>query len=519
MTRLTRSASIVGWLAACACSTGEPPRAVPGAADSAAVRPAPHALWIDTEGRPTPDARAALVVLRSAAADGLDPAEYIVADISAPAAFDAALTTSMLRYLRHLHMGRVDPRGLGFRIAAPPDDHDFVAILRAAVDRHQVADLAAQWRPPFAMYHSVREALIRYRVLARDAANRPPPPEAKPVKPGQAASHLPALARWLRVLGDVPPGTPPPPSSRYEGAIVDGVKAFQARHGLEPDGVIGRATREALAVPLESRVRQLELALERLRWFPHLDDRVLAVNIPMFRLWGWEGTPLGGTPAFDMSVIVGKSLDTQTPVLIDQMTHVIFRPYWNVPTSILRGEVLPELARDRGYLDDQDMEIVEGQSDDGRVLPLDEGTLAQLGAGRLRVRQRPGPSNSLGLVKFVFPNDDAVYMHGTPLTYLFVRSRRDLSHGCVRVADPVGLAQWVLADQPDWTRARILAAMEGGSPSRVDLARPLQVVLFYLTAMARPDDGRVHFANDIYGHDRALERALGARGPAGPAGG
>lgn len=519
MTCLARSAIIFAWLAASACSPAEPPRAGPGTTEESTGRRTPGALWVDTAGRPTPDARAALVVLQGAAADGLDPREYSVPDAGNPAVFEAALTESLVRYLRHLHMGRVDPRAGGFRIAAPPDDHDFTDVIRAAVEQHRLAETVTEWRPPLALYRLLADTLTRYRALAADSANQPPPPEPAAVKPGQAAAHLPALDRWLRALGDLPPNAAAPISPLYDGAIVDGVRAFQSRHGLEPDGVLGKATQAALGVPLAHRVRQIEVTLERLRWLPHLDDRFVAVNIPMFRLWGWEDVPPDGAPSFDMNVIVGRSLNTQTPVFIDQITHIIFRPYWNVPPSILRGEVLPALARDRGYLDVQDMEIVDGQGDNASVVPLSDDALALLRAGRLRVRQRPGPKNSLGLVKFVFPNDDNIYMHGTPAPYLFSRSRRDLSHGCVRVVDPVGLALRVLADQPEWTRARIVAAMQGGAPSRVDLKRPLQVILFYLTAVAMPEDGRVHFANDIYGHDQALERALAARGPASQTGG
>lgn len=491
-------------------------------------------LWSEGTGRPTADARAAVALLGAADADGLVAADYDAGRLAAASAaasaastpdaasvarFDIQLSANMLRYLRQLHRGRVDPLAGGFRIAAPPDDHDFTDVLRAALEQHRLAGAAAEWRPPLALYRLLAATLTRYRALAASPANQPPPPEPATVKPGQAAAHLLALDRWLRALGDLPPDAPAPGSPLYEGAIVDGVKAFQSRHGLEPDGVLGKATQAALGVPLAHRVRQIELTLERLRWLPHLDARFVAVNIPMFRLWGWDNVPPDGAPSFDMNVIVGRSLDTQTPVFIDQITHIIFRPYWNVPPSILKGEVLPALARDRGYLDDQDMEIVDGQGDNASVVPLSDDALARLRAGRLRVRQRPGPKNSLGLVKFVFPNDDNIYMHGTPAPYLFSRSRRDLSHGCVRVVDPVGLALRMLADQPEWTRDRIVAAMEGGAPSRVDLKRPLQVILFYLTAVAMPEDGRVHFAHDIYGHDQALERALAARGSAAATGG
>jgi murein L,D-transpeptidase YcbB/YkuD len=190
------------------------------------------------------------------------------------------------------------------------------------------------------------------------------------------------------------------------------------------------------------------------------------------------------------------------------MEYVIFRPYWNIPGSILHGEILPALRRSPNYLPRHEMEIVAGESDSGRVVPATAENIAGLRAGTLRLRQRPGPQNSLGLVKFVFPNDANVYMHGTPAPELFARARRDFSHGCIRVSDPVGLAEWVLSDDPAWPRERIVAAMNGASSMRVDLGRPIPVILFYTTAM--PIDGAMHFAEDIYGHDTRLDRYLEA---------
>jgi murein L,D-transpeptidase YcbB/YkuD len=193
------------------------------------------------------------------------------------------------------------------------------------------------------------------------------------------------------------------------------------------------------------------------------------------------------------------------------MRYVIFRPYWNIPPSILRNETLPALRRDPGYLARQNMEIVSGDGDNAPVVALTPDVLAQLGRGRLRVRQRPGPENALGLIKFVFPNDENVYMHATPAPQLFDRTRRDFSHGCVRVEDPVALAEWVLKDRPEWTRERIVAAMQGTETFRVDLPAPIRVILFYVTAVVMPEDGAVHFAEDIYGHDVRLAKALAGR--------
>jgi murein L,D-transpeptidase YcbB/YkuD len=200
-------------------------------------------------------------------------------------------------------------------------------------------------------------------------------------------------------------------------------------------------------------------------------------------------------------------MKTRTPVFAGRMEFVIFRPYWNVPQSILRNEILPAIRRDAGYIARHDMEIVGGQADASPVLAPTAEHIARLGTGSVRIRQRPGPDNALGLVKFMFPNDNDVYMHGTPGTHLFQRSRRDFSHGCIRVENPAGLAGWVLAREGSWTRESILEAMNGRPNQRVDLSEPIQVLIFYTTATVVAG-GAVHFTNDIYGQDARLDKAL-----------
>ena len=481
-------------------------------------------LWLDGAGQPTREARDALAVLEAADGHGLVTGDYQVAALQreaeglagedrsdvALASFDVGLSLHLLRFWRDVHMGRVSPGAVGFRMYAPVDDHDFPAMLRAAVSAHRVRAASDELAPPLVLYRALMATLARYRTLVETGGPLPTPTTGTSLKPGMAVvDGLDALHARLVMLGDVPGDLPPPSTAVYDGGLVEGVKKFQARHGLDPDGALGRATLAALNVPVAHRILQLELALERLRWLPHVDPNgFLAVNIPMFHVWGWNAASPGGVPAFELDVIVGRSLNTQTPVFVDEMSHIIFRPYWNVPPSILRGEILPAMARDPWYLGRNDMEIVAGAGDDATPVAETEENVTRLGQGALRVRQRPGAKNSLGLVKFVFPNDDNIYMHGTPAPQLFGRARRDFSHGCVRVADPVMLAEWVLRDQPEWTRERILSAMESGTSQHVKLTRPLQVILFYLTAVVMPEDGSVRFAEDIYRHDERLARAL-----------
>jgi murein L,D-transpeptidase YcbB/YkuD len=494
---------------------------------NALYRSQAHApLWVDAAGRPTDGARDALALLDHVSADGLDPSDFRAGELAGLAAaltahasaegaaeFDVALSLGMLRYFRQVHLGRVDPRTIGFRIAASGDQHDFVALLRSAVASGAFSETAAELAPPFDQYRALRGMLARYRALAEDATFRALPRRTIVLRPGGRYADLGVLSRLLTALGDLPDRPPPSDvAAMYDDALVEAVKRFQARHGLVSDGIVGRATHAALLRPLAWRVRQIEFALERLRWLPDLaSDRLIAVDIPMFRLWAWNAIAPAGPAALDMSVIVGRAFDTETPALIEEMRYVIFRPYWYVPTSILRGEILPALARSADYLRQQDMEIVQGQADDARPVPATPENLARLRQGALHLRQRPGPRNPLGLVKFIFPNDQQVYLHGTPRPELFSQARRDFSHGCVRVEAPVALAEWALREQPGWTREAILAAMAGAAPLRVDLARPIRVLFFYSTAVVTPGDKLIRFAEDIYGQDVKLDRALARR--------
>lgn len=482
-------------------------------------------LWLDAEGRPTANLRDAVMVLNQAANDGLDPAAYnqpVVAGLIDRlettssrdlAHLEVALSAGMLRYLRHVHIGRIDPRTIGFRLDASGDRHDFAVMLRDAITGQRVTELAADLRPPFAQYRLLRAMLTRYRTLATDPAIVVPPPPEKTVHPGEPYQGADVLRRQLLAFADLPAtGSERPESGRYQEDLVEGVKHFQRRHGLTIDGLLGKSTIAALRVPLAWRVRQIELALERLRWLPRFGaERLVALNVPMFRLWAWDSTAPTGVPIFGMDAIVGRALSRQTPVFVGEMREVIFRPYWNVPTSILRQEVLPKLEGDPDYLRREEMEIVRGQGDDAPRVEFTADALAGLRQGTLRVRQRPGPKNALGLIKFVFPNQEDVYMHGTPAQALFAARRRDFSHGCVRVADPVTLAEWVLQDRPEWTRQDIVAATTGAQTIHVKLPRPIRVILFYTTAAVMPEDGTIHFADDIYQHDVKLERALTTR--------
>lgn len=489
------------------------------------------ALWLDTKFHPTRAADDTLAVFADAEAEGLDPEDYRAAELTVlkknleagsppaardAAAFDASLSLSLIRYLRHLHRGRVSPKDNGFLLTLPADEHDYAAMVRDAAHNGRVKEVIAAITPPLVQYRALRSMLPKYRALALTEGTTLPrlgPAPKKPIKPGEPAPGLDILRTRLIALGDLPDTAAPIPDPPvYQGDLVEGVKHFQYRHGYEADGVLGKTTWTAMSVPISWRVHQVEMAMERMRWLPHLGERpFVAVNVPMFRLWGWDSVPESGAPNFEMGVIVGKALNTRTPVFMEEMEYLIFQPYWNVPKSILQKEILPILRRNLGYLQKEDMEMVDGQGDDARVMAASHENVDLLAQGKLRLRQRPGPKNALGQVKFMFPNDENVYLHSTPAQSLFGRARRDFSHGCVRVEDPVKLAEWALKDQPEWTREKIMAAMEGKPSQRVNLTKPIRVVMYYVTATFIPTDNTLHFPDDIYKHDVQLDRALHAR--------
>jgi murein L,D-transpeptidase YcbB/YkuD len=479
-------------------------------------------LWT-SDDRPTVQARAVVAQLAKADEAGLRADDYDAAKLAARlgavtaktrpaelAQLDAALSVSLMRDISDLHIGRVNPEKAGFQLDVGPKKYDLPQLVTEIAQAKDAPAILARVEPPFERYTQLERALSRYRTLAADPKLQPPP-DLTGLKPGGRNLGVPALRRWLVALGDIPHVNGAGANGDlYTGEVVEGVKRFQERHGLTDDGVIGKATAQALQVPLRQRVRQIELSLERWRWLPEsFAHPPLVVNIPEFRLHALntDDGRVTASDALTMKVIVGKAMQTETPVFSGDMEYVVFRPYWNVPYSIVTKEMLPKLRKDPGYLARERLEVVRSG---GGPAPAG-GALAGLASGALGLRQRPGPDNSLGLVKFIFPNDESVYLHGTPAKHLFAKQRRDFSHGCIRVEDPVALAEYVLRGQPGWTRERILDAMTTGGTSTVTLAEPIPVYVVYVTAAAQPG-GEVGFFEDLYGHDAELERIL-AKGP------
>ncbi len=464
-------------------------------------------------------ARAAIATLRAANERGLDSVDYDVprldslltagpeTDPTRRSGRDLLLSLAVARYLHDLRDGRVPE--VPFEHVKPETP---VAVAAALLERagggEPVEALAREVEPHLAQYRNLLRQLSLYRQLATTLVMRPLPRTL--VRPGQRYAGRAELWRRLVAFGDLPSAVSFTPSSWYDSTLAQGVQRFQARHALTPDGVLGRGTREALSIPPAHRVHQITLALERLRWLPSLEgQRLLVVNVPAFELFAFDSIGGTGAPTLRMPVVTGGAFDHRTPVMIQPLRNVEFRPYWNVPRGILTAEILPAIIRDSRFLAKERMEVL-GVRDSVLGDSVTPAMLTALQQGRFRVRQRPGPWNSLGLTKFNFPNRADVYFHGTPDTTVFHRARRDLSHGCIRLQDPAALAAWALREVPGWDLSRIDSALTGADTVRVPVQVKTAVLIFYTTAVATPEGG-ILFYEDIYDHDQRLQASLDAK--------
>jgi murein L,D-transpeptidase YcbB/YkuD len=441
------------------------------------------------------------------------------------AQFDSAMTITAMRYISDLHSGRVNPQHLNFDIDVPAKRaaFDIAAYLNDNLsEADDVTSAIASVEPQNAMYQGTEKALQQYLALAKQQHGAPTAPlseVAKPISMGQPypAPALYALASRLALEGDLPlaPAGMSTVGNVYTQEFSDAVKRYQERHGLTPDGKITSSTIVSLNVPMDVRVQELNLALERWRW---LDDTYvnprLLVNTAEFVVRAYEPDH---TLAFKMKTVNGQAKGNHdTPVFTRTMKLVVFRPYWNVPPSIIKKELTPHLEKSgAGYLAAKNFEVTKG---DGTVVT--DYTAADVEHLRYAVREKPGPKNSLGLVKFLFPNEYDVYMHSTPELALFGLTRRDRSHGCVRLEHADQMAEWVLQGQGDWDAEKIADAMQNEDQNNktVSLKTQLPVVIFYLTATA-DEDGSTHFFDDIYGYDKQLVDILnkGMPYPSSPA--
>jgi murein L,D-transpeptidase YcbB/YkuD len=333
------------------------------------------------------------------------------------------------------------------------------------------------YQPVNRQYQLLKKHLLRYYELEKQHDWKAIVPKEKVLRPGDSSASIQQIRLRLQRLGDL---LSVDSNTRYDDSLAVGVVRFQKRHGLAEDSAMGPAFFQQLNISPSVRIRQLLVNMERLRWVPaETPPDYLLVNIPAFQLFVFKNDSLD----WSMNVVVGSTAHN-TVIFRGDMKYIVFSPYWNVPRSIVRNEIEPALRKDSGYLRKNNMERYAGG-----------------------IRQKPGPGNALGLVKFLFPNQYNIYLHDTPAKSLFARDRRAFSHGCIRLEQARQLAEYLLADNPKWTKEEMEKAMKAGKETWVTLEKTIPVFIGYFTAW-ESSEGLLHFRDDIYGHDRKLAARL-----------
>jgi murein L,D-transpeptidase YcbB/YkuD len=450
--------------------------------------------------------------VRGSTSHGLDPADYHLQAISSRLAagdwesadpvargeLELLLTDSLARLAFTLHFGKLDPEQLDpvWNLSREWGGADPVGVFEQALRSGRIRELLEAAPPQYPFYGRLREGLARYRTIEA-AGGWPALVGGDALKPGASDPRVPALRQRLEIEGDLAPAQADQPEL-YDAAVEAAVRRFQERTGLDPDGVLGKRTVAELNVPVGRRIEQLRASLERARWvFRDVQEDLLLVDVAGFKLHLFRD----GDEVWVTRVQVGKPYHS-TPIFKAAMTHVVLNPTWTVPPGILKNEVLPAVRKDPAYLAAHNMSVV--RSDGSIVAP---STVDWSGRFSYSIRQEPGPKNSLGRVKFMFPNEYFVYLHDTPSKSLFDRADRAFSHGCIRVEDPLRLAELVLAGSEGWDRAAIDRTVASGKTQSVFLNEHLTVMLLYWTAEVTRQ-GTVLFSEDIYDRDPRIIAGL-----------
>jgi L,D-transpeptidase YcbB len=399
---------------------------------------------------------------------------------------DVLLTEGFNRYTWDLVTGTLDPKEVGLDWRIPTEVPAEQVVLGNILDGRDPQEVVAFLRPSIPYYERMRAALAQYRA-AQAAGGWPQVPDGVTLKEGERSGAVAILRQRFTGGADrreaqlATAGAQDP--TLFDAQLKEAVQHFQRRHSIEADGAVGAGTLKELNHSVDDRVAEMKLNLDRWRWLPNnLGDRFVLVNIAGFEMEVVDG----GRAVQTMNVVVGK-LDRETPVFADSIQFVVVNPYWNVPSGIFEKDVRPAMERDPGYLAKNNMEFVDG-----------------------RVRQRPGPKNSLGRYKFLFPNEFDVYLHDTPQGDLFSRARRDFSSGCIRLERPEEFARLLLDMQTDAGSGQLDAMLTNWSERWIRLDRPLPVYLLYFTAWVE-EDGTVRFHHDVYGRDEKLETQVEER--------
>jgi murein L,D-transpeptidase YcbB/YkuD len=468
--------------------------------------------WSGADG-PGPFSQVFLTRLQNAAEEGLKPGDFRVSQIKsllekakpgddeAIANLDILLTTEFSRYTADLNKGITRHRKdeTGWLVDTKPARYD--SLLTLVMTDNSGKDPFALLEPKHPQYQQLKQLLASYRAFAKKGG-WPPLVGIQKLKLGDTSAQVVKVRALLATTGDLQTGS----ANFFNPKIFDryldlAVKKFQTRHGINPDGVVAGQTLAAMNVPVEKRIEQVLVNMERWRLMPdELSSSYLFVNVPEFKLHVFDDSK----EAFQMRVIVGKEFKA-TPVFSDKLEYIVFSPYWNVPKSITEEEILPLLAKNPNFLSKSNMEVVKGwDPKTTHVVPAWEVPWYNIDDDDFDywIRQRPGGDNPLGLVKFVFPNNHNVYLHDTPNDYLFNQVKRNYSHGCIRISEPEKLANWLLRGQPSWNSKAISEAMHSGQEQFVKV-KPLPVYIVYFTTWVDAD-GTIQVRDDIYGMDDTM---------------
>jgi len=448
--------------------------------------------------------------------DGLTPEDYhlsliqqlqraLVAkpDSAKQAKLDVVLTDSLVRLGYHLLMGKVDPESIDSNWNMDRTlKLDPILKMSTAIESTQVTRLVAGFRPQADFYRNLKQALANYRKI-QAKGGWPQVPAGKTLKLSMTAPRVVSIRQRLAVTADMPAVSME--SALYDAAVEAGVKQFQQRHGLEVNGLVDKVTLETMNIPIEARIDQLRVNLDRARWVLHdLPQDFVVVDIAGFNVRYIRS----GQEVWKTRAIVGKAY-RKTPVFRSHIRYIIFNPTWTVPPTILRKDILPKIKHDPEYLQNKNMVVLNQQGKQIDPVTINWSQYPGKSFPYL-IRQQPGPKNALGRVKFMFPNKHIVYLHDTSSKSGFKRAERALSSGCIRIQNPLHFAELLLADKPGWSRAKVNAVVKSREPTHVNLARPLTVMLLYWTA-AVDDQNRLVFKQDIYDRDGAVLTGLNSK--------
>ncbi len=470
--------------------------------------------WTDQD-----NVEALLAAVEASPEQGLNPADFHAEaldemrarlaggtdDPAVLADFDVLMTDSLVRLGSQIFDGKLDPAALdsSWNFGERVLDTEPIVLANEAIESRAVGQLLRDLEPRHPVYGLLKTALAKYREIEAKGG-WPELPDGPALKPGMEDSRIAVLRDRLVISGDLNQAAGAAPLV-FDGPLEEAVKLFQIRHGLEPDGAVGPATRAALNRPPQAKIDTIRVNLERARWvLPGLKGDFIIVNVAGFRTFVMNDEDIKWTTRS----IVGAPF-RKTPVFRENMTHIVFNPTWTVPSGILRRSILPKAKKDPNFLKANNFKVI---ARDGKAVDpasLDWSNLSAKGFP-YRIVQGPGDKNALGRVKFMFPNKYAVYLHDTPSKPLFEKAERAFSSGCIRVDKPFDLAELLLSHDPSWTRERIDQVLASGKTTRVNLSKPLPVLLQYWTVETARNPGEIVFRKDIYERDAPILKGLDA---------